>query len=202
MIIGLTGNSGSGKSTVAGIFADSGFFIIDCDAYSRALDSDPEYVSEIEKQFGRSAVSFSNGHKRVDRRALAELVFGASAEKDAVSRLDSISHPMIIAKINAQISLSKAENRSIVIDAPLLFESGLDRICDATVGVIAPENVRIKRLALRDGIGEDVAKKRFSAQKDEAFLKENCDFIINNGDECKELRMRVLEIIKAISERE
>ena len=186
MIIGLTGGSGSGKSTVARFLDIFGFYIIDCDGISRTLDTDKNYIAEIEAAFGRDAVCVCGASKKINRKVLGEKVFGKNASKDAVKTLNSISHPIIIGKVYEGIAYAKACGRTAVIDAPLLFESGLDKICDVTVGVIAPEDVRIERLCSRDGIDAATARKRFEAQKDEDFLRNNCTFVIvNDGDSAK-----------------
>ncbi len=196
MIIGLTGESGAGKSTVARLFDVFGFYIIDCDAISRTLDTDREYISAVEKFFGRDTVSFCGAQKRVNRRALGEKVFGKNAAPNAVKMLNSISHPIIIGKVHEEIARAKACGRTAVIDAPLLFESGLNKICDATVGVIAPEEVRVARLCARDGITADMAKKRFAAQKDDEFLRSNCNHIIVNDGDSETLAERVRTVLK------
>lgn len=199
MIIGLTGESGAGKSTVARLLEMYGFFIIDCDAISRTLDTDKEYVAAIEAAFGASAVRFSGGIKRVDRKALGALVFGSDALPGSVAKINSISHPIIIAKVHENIALARASGKSAVIDAPLLFETELDKLCDVTVGVTAPIEARIARLCSRDGINADIAKRRFANQKSEEFLKNNCTYIISNDGGGEALTAKVLEVTKKIT---
>lgn len=201
MIIGLTGASGSGKSTVAKLFSSSGFCVIDCDEISRTLDTDPEYISKIKDAFGASVISFFDGKKRVDRKALAKAVFGDNALPNAVKTIDSISHPMIIEKIKSTVRAGEKSARAFVIDAPLLFDSGLDKMCNVTVGVVAPEKARIARLCLRDGIDEKTAERRFKNQKSDDFIKSNCDFVINNDKTEEELFSLTREVIEKISKR-
>jgi len=199
MIIGLTGESGAGKSSVARLLEVFGFCIIDCDGISRTLDTDKAYIAQVEKAFGREVISFCGAHKRVNRKALGEKIFGKNAVRGAVSVLNGISHPIIIKKVHEEIDNAKACGKTAVIDAPLLFESGLDKICDITVGVIASEQSRIKRLCLRDGIDEATAKKRFAAQKDDAFLKANCTHIIVNDADEAALSESVRILIKKLT---
>ncbi|MBQ9745713.1 MAG: dephospho-CoA kinase [Clostridia bacterium] len=199
MIIGLTGESGAGKSTVARLLEMYGFYIIDCDAISRTLDTDREYVAKIERTFGEAAVHFYGGVKRVNRKALGALVFGKCAAADAVKKLNAVSHPIIIARVHESIALAKAAGKSAVIDAPLLFEAGLDSVCDVTVGVIAPVEARIARLCARDGISADVALGRFANQKDDAFLKKHCTYIISNDKGSEELAAGVLAVTQKIT---
>ena len=199
MIIGLTGESGAGKSTVAKFLEMSGFYIIDCDGISRTLDTDKEYVAQIECAFGAEAIHFSGGRKRVNRKALGAMLFGKDAKSGNVEKLNAISHPIIIAKVHAEIAHATEFGRSVIIDAPLLFESGLDKICDVTVGVRAPMAVRIARLCARDGITEDMARKRFANQKDDAFLRANCTYIILNDGDSETLAARVLSVTEKLA---
>ena len=199
MIIGLTGESGAGKSTVARLLEMNGFYIIDCDAISRTLDTDRNYISAIEREFGASAVNFYGGVKRVNRKALGALVFGRDAAPGGVAKLNAISHPIIIAKVHESIALAKAAGKSAVIDAPLLFEAGLDAVCDVTVGVTAPRDVRIARLSARDGIDADTAMKRFANQKSEDFLRSNCTYIISNDGGSEALAAKVLDVTEKIT---
>ena len=199
MIIGLTGESGAGKSTVARLLEMNGFYIIDCDAISRSLDTDKGYVTAIERAFGASAVHFYGGIKRVNRKALGALIFGSDAVEGGVAKINAISHPIIIAKVHESIKLAKAAGKSAVIDAPLLFEAGLDKVCDVTVGVTAPIDARIARLCSRDGIGADVAKNRFANQKNEEFLKSHCTYIISNDGGSEALSQKVLAVTQKIT---
>ncbi len=199
MIIGLTGESGAGKSSVARLFELFGFYIIDCDGISRTLDTDKAYIAQVEKAFGRDVISFCGAHKKVNRKALGEKIFGKNAAQGAVATLNGISHPIIIKKVHEEIDNAKACGKTAVIDAPLLFESELDKICEVTIGVIAPERVRIERLCVRDGIDEATAKKRFAAQKDDVFLKANCTYIIVNDADETALSENVRALIKKLT---
>ena len=199
MIIGLTGESGAGKSTVARLLEMNGFYIIDCDAISRTLDTEREYVSAIEQTFGSSAVHFYGGVKRVNRKSLGALIFGKNAVENGVAKINAISHPIIIAKVHENIALAKAAGKSAVIDAPLLFEASLDKVCDVTVGVTAPLDVRVARLCVRDGIDADMARKRFANQKNEEFLKKHCTYIISNNGTGEALASQVLAVTKKIT---
>jgi dephospho-CoA kinase len=199
MIIGLTGESGAGKSTVAKFLEMSGFYIIDCDGISRTLDTDREYVAQIEQAFGAEAITFGGGQKRVNRKALGTMLFGKDAPSGNADKLNAISHPIIIARVHAEIAHATEFGRSVIIDAPLLFESGLDKICDVTIGVIAPIETRIARLCMRDGITEDMARKRFEKQKDDAFLRANCTYIIVNDSNSETLAARVLAVTEKLA---
>lgn len=176
MIIGLTGPSGAGKSTVAGMFVTAGFRHIDCDAIVHALGNEPAYRDAIAATFGES---FLQGGA-VDRKKLGALVFSDPA---ALDRLNHAVAPLISEKIERVLSEAKAAGEDAVLDAPLLFEYALDRICDVTVGVVASEKVLLSRLALRDGKTEAELRGRLASQKPTSFFETACDYVLHNdGD--------------------
>ncbi|MBR6051088.1 MAG: dephospho-CoA kinase [Clostridia bacterium] len=182
MKIGLTGSSGSGKSTVAAMFLAMGYKIVDCDKISREIDSLPEYKAAVRKNFGNGAFDDNGG---IDRRALGMIVFGNDA---LLAKLTEISHPIIIARVMEEIE--KCGNADVVIDAPLLFESGLDKICDTTIGVVASAKLRARRVSRRDGITVKDAARRVSFQKSIDFYKMNCIHIIENNGTTEELEKK------------
>ena len=189
MIVGITGASGSGKSTAAGIFVKSGFYLIDCDAVSRELNSSPEYVSRIADVFGSEFITDG----AVDRRKLGDHVFGSA---DMLGLLNAVSHPMIIKKIEDEIAAHDGDD--ILIDAPLLFESGLDSLCDVTVGVTAPDEDRIDRVIFRDGVDYDTAKKRVTSQQPNDYYVSHCDIVIENDSTEDELDEKTYDAIGKI----
>ena len=179
MKIGLTGSSGSGKSTVAAMFHARGCHIVDCDEISRSIDALSEYKAAVREKFGDGV--FDKGGD-IDRRALGKIVF---ENTELLSALTVISHPIIISRVLEEIE--KCGDENVVIDAPLLFESGLDKICDTTVGVIADAKERARRVSRRDGIPEKDAAYRVSLQKNDDFYRKNCIFIIENDGTREEL---------------
>lgn len=174
-IIGLTGESGSGKSRAAKIFAENSCVIIDADAvYNEILLKKPDIIKEIASVFGNSIINDDN---TLNRRELAAKAFSSYENK---KKLDEITHPPIVKECKDRAEKASAEGRTVIIDAPLLFTSGLDKICDITVKLYAPETVRLARIIKRDGISEYEAVMRFSKQTEEAKLSNNADFSINN----------------------
>ena len=190
MIIGLTGSSGSGKSTVSKMFSKLGYYIVDCDAISRETDELPEYKDAVLELFG-DGVFDKNG--KIDRKALGKIVFSSP---EMLKKLTDISHPAIKAEVMRRICDNKDKNA--VIDAPLLFESGLDAVCDVTVGVVADSDLRVRRVMMRDSLDEKTAKKRTSSQKDDGFYTSRCTYIIENNGELNCLEESFLAIAKKL----
>ena len=176
MLIGLTGHSGAGKSTVALLFAKAGYRVIDCDALVHSLYEDPRYAALIAATFGEQYCE--NG--TVNRKKLGALVF---SDSDALRKLNQAVSPFIMSCVISHIERAKAEQIPTVLDAPLLFEYGLERYCDTVVGVIADTEVAVRRLCARDGKSEEEIRARLHSQHNETFFRTRCDHILeNNGD--------------------
>lgn len=189
-IIGLTGQTGAGKSTVAAWLQAHGTVCIDADRVSRAVTKPGTAAfKEVIAAFGKEMLSADG---TLNRRALGSLVFADEVKR---KQLESILFPHIITDIRRQ--LERAENNGAavaVLDAPTLFESGLDKICTRTVGVVADENRRYDRIVSRDGLTADAAKARMNAQKSEAFFRTHCDELIENNDDREALEQRIREV--------
>lgn len=175
-VIGLTGLTGAGKSTVARKLMAYGCYHIDADKVARDVINDDETVkNKLKERFGDDVIGADG---KTDRVVLASRAFASSDSTDA---LNSITHPAVTEKIKQIIKEKSAENYSgIIIDAIALFESGEDKLCDFTVTVIAPEDVRLERIISRDGISPERAVERIKAQKCEDFFTKQSDFIIWN----------------------
>ena len=176
LILGLTGQTGAGKSTVSKILEKYGCYHIDADLVARETsDSDEKVKAELTIRFGEDVIG-NDG--KVNRKLL-----GAKAFADPQSTLDlnSITHPAVNKKVQSIIAKKEQENvKAVIIDAIALFESGEDKLCDYTVSVIAPKDIRLKRITARDSISEEKALERINAQKDEEFFSVNSDYIIKN----------------------
>ena len=143
MLIGLTGMSGAGKSTVAAILAKKGFRIIDCDALVHSLYEDIRYFRLVRDAFGEEYTCGGT----VDRKKLGALVF---SDPKALKKLNETVSPFIMRAVTERILEAKSDGVSTVLDAPLLFEYGLERHCDAVIGVTVDIETAVRRLLDRD----------------------------------------------------
>lgn len=174
--IGITGPTGAGKTTALQALADLGALIIDADAvYHELLERDAALRGELTERFGN--VFAADGS--LDRQKLGNVVFGDPA---ALGDLDRIAHRYVVEEIHRRAAEAQREGRpAVAIDAIALVECGLANQCDLVVGVIAPAEVRVRRIMAREGIPEDYARKRVAAQKDEEFFRAHCDYILENS---------------------
>ena len=182
-VIGLTGGSGAGKGEVSLCFISQGIKCLDTDKVSRevCLPGKP-CLLELVEYFGEE-ILLPDG--KLDRKGLAAIVFGEEdPEKREVKHaaLNRITHRHIIDAMNEWLRACERDGDSVaVVDAPQLFESGFDRHCDYTVGVIADEDVRIRRIISRDRITRETAEKRIRSQKSNQFFIDSCDFTVYNN---------------------
>lgn len=171
-IIGVTGGTGGGKTTVTKILEEYGAHIVDADVVARqVVASGCPALSEIEAEWD----VVENGI--LDRKALAKIVF---SDESQLHKLNGIVHKYVIEEIKSQLADCKEE--IFVIDAIALFESGLADLCDVTVAVIADRNVRCERIMARDGLTRDEALMRINAQKNDEFYINSADVVIYNND--------------------
>ena len=176
-VLGITGNSGGGKSTLSKILFEKNAYIIDADVLARrVLDIDVRAYGETVEFFGDSILNFD---KTINRKALSDIVFG---DKDKLSALSEITHKHILNYIYDEIEeISEAGCHSlIVVDAPLLFESGLDGACDAVWVVDAIYETKISRIMERDGISREKAAQRLEKQTPPEELVKRADHVIMN----------------------
>lgn len=188
-ILGLTGGSGTGKSAACTAFARLGCGVIDADATYRTLcDTCEPMLKEIQNVFGDV---FSTDRK-LDRKKLGAIVF-ADAQK--LQQLNAITHPYIRqAARDAFAAYSKRGCLLCIYDAPVLFEGQMETLCDKTCAVLAARNTRIARIVARDAITEEYAALRIDAQKDDAFYRERCDYIVQNDADLDTLYTQVRKI--------
>ncbi len=191
MILGLTGQSGAGKSTVASLFAKAGFYIIDCDDLVRRLSREKRYADRIAAVFGGDYVKDG----AVDRKKLGALVFSDPRE---LTRLNETVHPLILETVLHEMNRARLDAADAILDAPLLFEYELETMCDATLGVICDKDVAEKRLFARDGKSAEEIRGRLAAQHDAAYFRQHCHYILENNGEKQALEEAFAEILRVI----
>ena len=171
MILGITGGTGCGKTTLLKVIAEHGGLILDCDAiYHELLASDPALLAAIGDRFPGTVV---NG--TLQRKKLGSIVF---SDERALLDLNKITHSAVKAEVVRRL---EGNPTLAAIDAIALFEGGLAELCDLTIAVTAPEEVRVQRLMRRDGISESYARSRIAAQHKESWFRKRCDHILENN---------------------
>ena len=182
IVLGLTGGTGAGKTSALNAIRELGGEIIDCDAvYHEMLDNDQELRNTINAAF--PGVFGADG--KLNRQKLGQEVF---AKKERLDKLNAIVFRFLIPELERR--LNSAPDGLYAIDAINLIESGLDRLCDRTIAVTAPTELRVRRIMARDNISEQYARLRISAQKPDEFYRSKCDLELNNGAETAETFQR------------
>ena len=174
IVIGLTGPTGSGKSSVSRVAEDFGLQVIDCDkTASEVTEKGTDGLKALMLAFGEE-ILLPDGY--LNRKALAALAF---KDKQSTELLNKTILPYI-----AELLKKQAQNRDTLLDAPTLFESGINKICNKTIAVLADKDVRLKRIIARDNLTLKEAETRINAGKDEQFYRKRADYVLqNNGDE-------------------
>ena len=175
-LVGLTGPTGAGKSTVALLLERAGVPVIDCDAISRAAEVyGPDTVAALRVAFGADVAPSGV----LDRRLTARR---ALATPEGKARLEAITFPPILAAVRTRAEeLFAAGAKAVAVDAPTLFEAGLDSACARILTVTAPEETRLERVLERDGLTREAARQRLAAQHTEEFYVNRSDWVLTNG---------------------
>ena len=188
MIIGITGGTGCGKTTLLSLIAAQGGLMLDCDAiYHQLLLSDAPMRSAIEDRFPGV---MENGI--LNRKKLGAIVF---SDEKALLDLNRITHSAVKQEVLRQL---EAAPQLAAIDAIGLFDGGLAELCDVTVAVTAPEEARVERLMQRDGISEDYARSRIRAQHDEGWFRQRCDHVLENSGDLESFRRKCLAFLQSL----
>ena len=188
MILGITGGTGCGKTTLLKEIEKRGGLVLDCDAvYHELLTRDMDLLNAIEHRFPGVVVD-----KKLERKRLGAIVF---ADEAALKDLNAITHGAIKAEIVRRLS----ENPALAaIDAIALFEGGLAELCDATVAITAPREDRIERLMKRDGISREYAENRINAQKSEGWFREMCGHTLHNNGTQEKFEQKCSEFLDSL----
>ncbi|MFW5786969.1 MAG: dephospho-CoA kinase [Halanaerobiales bacterium] len=194
MIIGLTGGIATGKSTVSKILKNYGAYIIDADKIAHeVLSKGEEAWKKVIDEFGEQVL---NKNKEIDRKVLGEIVF---SDKSKLRELEKITHPEIVKKIKKEIKSNKDKEGNIVLEAPLLFETGLEGLCDEIWVVYTDRETQVKRLLKRDKLSIKEAENRINSQMDLKKKKKKADRLLNNNKNIGNLKKRVDELWKKIN---
>lgn len=187
-IFGVTGGSGSGKSTVIEVWRGLGARVLNCDEiYHELLRDSKRLIWEIEDAF--PGVMSKEG---LDRRKLGEIVFSDRAK---LERLNGVTHKYVVERVRSELAKARGEDADvIVIEALYLLETDLSAMCDIVVGVVAPVWKRVRRIMERDALDDEHAWARLRAQMDDEYFLQNCDIVIENSGGLEQLRKRARDV--------
>ena len=197
LIIGLTGPTGAGKGTFSQIAVRAfGAEHIDTDKISRqVVEPGSAGLAALVGYFGNGILRADGS---LDRKKLAAIVF---SDRSKLAALNGITHPLVEKEVEKR--LADARERLCpfaVIDAPLLFESGENKLCDVTVGILADEQTRLLRILARDGIDREAAEQRLSAAKSNEYFRERCGYSLENDSDQAAFEAQIRRFFEALSE--
>lgn len=191
MIIGITGGTGCGKTTLLEAIASKGGLVLDCDQiYHHLLQTDAQLLAAIESRFPGTVEDGC-----LQRKKLGAIVF---SDEKALEDLNAITHSAVKKEVLRQLE-NRPKAKVAAIDAIALFEGGLAELCDITVAVIAPVEDRVKRIMLRDGISEAYARNRIRAQKSDSWFRGKCDYILENSGTKADCQAKCLAFLSQLA---
>lgn len=187
LVVGLTGGIGSGKSTVSALLAERGAVIIDADVIAREVvaPGGAAYQGVVDR-FGEGIVQPDG---TIDRPALAEVVFN---DPDALADLNRLTHPAVGAEIAERMAAHATSDAVVVLDVPLLVESGRDNVA-AVIVVDCPEDVALDRLVRLRGMDAEDARRRMAAQASREERRARADIVIDNSGDLAALEAQLDE---------
>ena len=188
MIIGITGGTGCGKTTLLNAIQAQGGLVLDCDViYHELLSSDASLLSAIESRFPGVVEQGA-----LNRKKLGSIVF---SDEKALLDLNKITHTAVKAEVLRRLACPPA---LAAIDAIGLFEGELAELCDVTVAVTAPTEERVQRLMKRDGISESYARSRIAAQHDENWFRQRCGYVLENSGNLDAFATKCLAFLQSL----
>lgn len=184
MIVGLTGGIASGKSTVSNYFREFGAEVLDADVVAKELSEKKENVAKIIEIFGNEILD-ENGN--ISRKKMRERAF---LEKDKLKQLNELIHPQVIEVFKNKRENTK-EDEIVIFDIPLLFEAGMENLCDTVIVVYISKRVQLERMMKRDRHGIDLAERIIESQMSMSDKIDKADIIINNNCTLEDLKNNV-----------
>ena len=197
-VIGVTGSSGAGKTTLSKILNEQADIkVIDADKVVKKMSvPGTEYLNAIKETFGKE-VFYEDGS--LNRKELARKIYNDNSSRE---NLNSLTFNYVVKEIISRLKQVNDENiKFTIIDAPLLFESGLDKCCDYVIALVADQELKIRRICKRDNIDEETAKSRLNIQNEDSYYTEKSDFVIHNKKNCN-LKIEVEKIFEQINDKE
>lgn len=183
MIIGLTGGIASGKTTVSNFFKEKGFLVFDADKIAKDISEQKEVVEEIILHFGKEIL---DENLKIDRKKLKNIIF---KDKKKLETLNKIIHPKVYSFYE---DIKKDKNlKKVVFDVPLLFESGIDKLCDRVLLVVANREIKIDRIMKRDNISQELAEKIIDSQMPDEEKIKKADIVIENNEDIEKLLRKI-----------
>jgi len=196
VVIGITGPTGAGKTTALEVLKDLGGHIVDADAvYHSLLRESIPLRTDLEARFG----PLQDGQGGIDRKKLGNVVF---RDAGAMEALNAITGRYIPQAISREIRYAEENGyRAAAIDAIRLLEGDLSQLCDVTLAILAPAEIRVRRIMAREGIPEDYAWARVNAQQKDEFYIHGCEHVLYNdcgsarefGDKARALFEEILK---------
>ncbi len=189
-VVGLTGPTGAGKSSVTAVARELGFKVVDCDKLARiAVEKGRDGLAAVTEVFGSDIL---NADGTLNRAALAQKAFSTPENTEL---LNETLFPYITVLVREEITGDR-----VLLDAPTLFESGADSLCDEIIAVISDEKTRKARIMERDGIDEVAAELRIKAGKPDEFYIEKTDNIVYNDCELSVFNLKIQKILNKLLE--
>lgn len=197
IFVGITGGIGSGKSAVAELIREAGYTVLSSDEIARDItNSSPDVVHDIVAEFGEQVL---DGDK-LDRKALAQVVFGATPEHErALRTLNALVHPYVVQELHNRLQQLFAAGETCVFnETALLFEAGLEDCYDYIVVVDAPEDVRVQRVVASRDLTEEEVRRRIAVQMPASEKVSAADFVVNNSGSTAELKKAVNFVLAVV----